>query len=196
MLTRIGIYGGSFNPVHHGHLMVAAAALEELRLDRLLIVPAARSPFKPDSPLAPAPVRARLLRLAFAGWERCEIDLRELHRGGTSYTVDTLRELRAEHPDAALFYLVGADHLPTLNQWREADVLARLATFVIVPRPGMAEPAEAPSGFRLVRLRGHPIDLSASEIRTRCARGLPIHTLTPPAVAEAIREIGLYLDAT
>lgn len=196
MLTRIGIYGGSFNPVHHGHLMVAAAAIEELQLNRLLLIPAARSPFKPDHPLAPGAVRARLLRLAFAGWERCEVDLREIRRGGVSYTIDTLQEIQTEYPKATLFYLIGADHLPTLHQWRDASSLAQLATFVVILRPGSQAPDPLPPAFRLLHLHGHPIDLSASEIRTRCAQGRDIRSLTPPAVAEAIHEIGLYLNPT
>lgn len=190
---RIGLYGGSFDPVHLGHLLVARAAQEELALDRLILIPTARSPFKPNEPPAPAAVRLRLLRLAFAGWPRCELDPQEIVRGGTSYTVETLRRWRARFPEAELFWLIGADHVPSLPRWREAEELARLAEFVVVPRPGQPEPAHPPPPFRLRRLRGFPLALSASAIRKRIRAGQSITPLVPPAVAEAISRNGLYL---
>lgn len=193
---RIGLYGGSFDPVHLGHLLVARAALDELALDRLVLIPAARSPFKPNEPPAPPAARLQLLRLAFAGWERCEVDTQEIERGGASYTVETLRRWRDRSPDSELFWLIGADHVPSLPRWREADELARLAEFVVVPRPGQPEPAAPPAPFRLRRLRGFPLALSASEIRERIRAGKPIHPLVPPAVAEAIARKGLYLRGT
>ena len=100
---KLGIYGGSFDPVHLGHLLVAQAAVEELGLDRIFFVPAAQSPFKPDSQPAPDAVRLQLLRLALAGKTNCEIDVQELQRGGTSYTIDTLRDYAKKFPGAELF---------------------------------------------------------------------------------------------
>ncbi len=191
-LQRIGLYGGSFNPVHHGHLLVALAALEELALDRLFLIPAAQSPFKPGVPLAPAAERARWLRLAFAGWERCRVDSQEIERGGVSYTVDTLRDYRRRFPEATLFYLIGADHVAALPHWQEADALAGLAEFVVAPRPGETVPPALPP-FRVRPLRGFPLALSASEIRARVRAGRRIDTLVPPPVAEAIRHKKLYL---
>ena len=117
---KLGIYGGSFDPVHLGHLLVAQAAIEELGLDRLFFIPAAQSPFKPDSRPAPASARLQLLRLALAGRTNCGIDEQEIRRGGVSYTVDTLRDYAKKFPGAELFYLIGADHVAKLNQWREA----------------------------------------------------------------------------
>ena len=188
---KIGLYGGSFDPVHLGHLLVAQAAVEELGLDRLYFIPAAQSPFKPESRPAPAAVRMQLLRLALAGRTWCEIDGQEIRRGGVSYTIDTLRDYRGRFPGAELFCLIGADHAPKLREWREPDELARLAEFVVVPRPGKGR-VKFPPPFRGRQLRGFPLAVSSLELRARLKAGLSIEPLTPPAVAEAIRAAGLY----
>jgi nicotinate-nucleotide adenylyltransferase len=189
---KIGIYGGSFDPVHAGHLLVAQAAVEELGLDRIFFVPVAQSPFKPENQLAPAEIRLRLLRLALAGKTDCEIDDQEIKRGGVSYTVDTLRDYAKRFPAAKLFYLIGADNAAKLNDWREAGELAKLAEFVAMPRPGGATPV-FPAPFRGRTLKGFPFGVSSSEIRARVKAGLTIENLVPPAVAEAIREAKIYV---
>jgi nicotinate-nucleotide adenylyltransferase len=191
-VQRIGLYGGSFDPVHCGHLLVAQAALEELALDRIFFIPAAQSPFKPESAPAPHPERCRLLRIALAGRTNCEIDLQELERGGTSYTIDTLMNYAARFAGAELFYLIGADHVPTLPKWRDAAGLARLARFVVIPRPGQAA-VPFPSPFRGQMLEGFPLGVSSSQIRTRVKAGQSIAGLVPDAVAEAIANSKLYL---
>jgi len=192
MSLNIGIFGGSFDPVHVGHLLVAQAAREELRLDRLFFVPASQSPFKPDRAPTPGAERVRMLRLASAGWAWCEIDEQEVQRGGFSYTIETVRDYAARFAGANLFYLVGADHVSLLPKWREAGELARLAEFVVIPRPGQAE-AVIPAPFRGRSLRGFPFGVSSSEIRARAKAGLPLEPLVPSAVGEAIRNNGLYL---
>ncbi|MGD1084132.1 MAG: nicotinate-nucleotide adenylyltransferase [Verrucomicrobiota bacterium] len=189
---KIGLLGGSFDPVHLGHLLVARAALEELGLARLFFIPAAQSPFKPGSAPAPAPLRLQMLRLALAGETACEVDDVEIRRGGVSYTFETLRHYTAKHPGAELFYLVGSDQAALLPQWREAGELARLAEFVVVPRPGQA-PAAVPAPFRGRALRGFPMAISSSEIQARVKAGLPVTHLTPAAVAWAIGNNHLYL---
>jgi nicotinate-nucleotide adenylyltransferase len=189
---KIGILGGSFDPVHLGHLLVARAAREELGLDKVCFIPAAQSPFKPGTSPAPAPERLRLLRLALAADTSSEIDDLEVRRGGVSYTVDTLRHYAVKFPGAELFYLIGADQTAQLPQWREAAELARLAQFVVAPRPG-EEPAALPAPFRGRVLRGFPVVVSSSQIRARVKAGLPITLLTPPPVAEAIANNRLYL---
>ena len=189
---KLGLFGGSFDPVHLGHLLVAQAAIEELGLDRLFFIPAAQSPFKPESQPAPAAIRLQLLRLALAGRTNCEIDEQEIHRGGVSYTVDTLRDYAKKFPCAELFYLIGADHVAKLNEWRDPGELARLAKFVVIPRPGEAS-VDFPPPFRGRSLKGFPLAVSALEIRARLKAGLPIEPLAPPAVAEAIRNNRLYL---
>ncbi|HSY18858.1 MAG TPA: nicotinate-nucleotide adenylyltransferase [Candidatus Acidoferrales bacterium] len=190
-MQRLGIYGGSFDPVHTGHLLVAQAAVEELGLDRIFFVPVAQSPFKPGSKPAPDAIRLQLLRLALAGKTNCEIDDQEIRRGGTSYTIDTLRDYAQRFSGAELFYLIGADNAAKLNEWREAHELARLAQFVVVPRPGGVT-AQFPAPFRGRTLKGFPFGVSSSQIRARVQKGLPIDHLVPAAVAGAIRAAGLY----
>jgi nicotinate-nucleotide adenylyltransferase len=188
---KLGILGGSFDPVHLGHLLVAQAAAEELGLDRLFFIPAAQSPFKPESRPAPASVRLQLLRLALAGRANWEIDEQEIRRGGVSYTVGTLRDYRKRFSKAQLFYLIGADHAAKLDEWHEAGELAKLAEFVVIPRPG--EPAaKFPKPFRGRILKGFPVEISSSQIRARVKAGLPVDHLVPPFVADAIRAAGLY----
>lgn len=191
-LLRIGLFGGSFDPVHLGHLLVAAAAREEMDLERLFFIPAAQSPFKPERQPTPAPERVRLLRLALAGLNWCEIDEQELARGGVSYTIDTVRTYAARFPQARLHYLIGADHIAALPKWREADELARRVEFVIIPRPGQPT-AALTLPFRGRTLAGFPFGVSSSEIRARIKDRRPIDHLVPRAVAEAIQNNHLYL---
>lgn len=191
-MQRIGLFGGSFDPVHLGHLLVAQAACEELNLSRLFFVLAAQSPFKPESQPAPSAARLRLLRLALAGQANYEIDTQEITRGGVSFTIDTAREYARRFPTAELFYLIGADHIPQLPKWRDADELARLVEFVVIPRPGEMAATPAPM-FRLRILSGFPLGVSSSQIRARVKAGLSIDGLVPTMVAEAIRNNRLYL---
>ena len=190
-MQSLGIYGGSFDPVHLGHLLVAQAAIEELGLDRLFFVPAAHSPFKPAHQPAPASTRIQLLRLALAGKTNCEVDDQEIRRGGTSYTVDTLRNYAAGFPGAKLFYLIGADNAAKLGEWREPETLAKLVEFVAVPRPGGAAAIFSPP-FRGRMLKGFPFGVSSSEIRARVKAGLSVDHLVPAAVAGAIKEAKIY----
>ena len=190
-MVMIGLFGGSFDPVHHGHLLVAQAACEELALSRLFFIPAAQSPFKPDSTPAPINQRLRLLRLALAGQTRYEIDEQEIKRGGVSYTIDTVREYARRFPQAQLFYLIGADHIPQLSKWRLAEELARLVEFVVIPRPGETAGLLQPP-FRQRTLAGFPLGVSSSQIRDRIKSGRSIDLLVPVAVAEAIRNEQLY----
>lgn len=189
---RLGLFGGSFNPVHRGHLLVAQAAQEELGLDRVVFIPAAQSPFKPATEPAPAAVRLQLLRLALAGQPHWDVDDLEIQRGGVSFTIETARTFAARYPGAGLFYLIGADNVRTLPQWQSADELARLVEFVVIPRPG-EPPATLPAPFRLRTLRGFPLGVSSSAIRERVRAGLPVDLLVPGPVAEVIRNNRLYL---
>jgi nicotinate-nucleotide adenylyltransferase len=190
-MKRIGLFGGSFDPVHLGHLLVAQAACEELSLERLFFIPAAQSPFKPASEPASGPVRLRMLRLALAGKSNYEIDDQEVSRGGISFTIDTVGEYSRRFPEAELFYLIGADHVPTLPKWREAEQLARLVRFVVIPRPGEV-PASVPPPFRIEVLGGWPLKLSSSQIRARVQEGLPVDHLLPAGVGHVIHEAFLY----
>ena len=190
---RIGLYGGSFDPVHRGHLLVAQAAHEEVSLDRIVFIPAARSPFKPDRQLSSDAVRLQMLRLALVGRAYCEVDSQELSRGGISYTIDTVKDYAKRFAGAELFYLIGADHVAQLPKWRDAAQLAATVTFLVIPRPGEAHSAAA-SPFRAQSLRGFPIGLSASQIRDRVRQTLPVDLLVGSEVAESIRHNALYLS--
>lgn len=192
-MQRIGLFGGSFDPVHLGHLLVAQAAREELRLDRLYFVLAAQSPFKPDQKATEARHRLQMLRLALAGKNWSEVDEQEIRRGGVSYTIDTLRDYALRFPGSELFYLVGADQAAQLGKWRDAEALAQLAQFVVIPRPGQEVSALPPAPFRGRVLEGFPVSISSSQIRARVKSGEPLEPLVPAAVAEAIRNNGLYL---
>lgn len=132
---KIGIYGGSFNPIHYGHLNVARTAMKELELDRLIVIPANVSPFKVDDEGGEVLWdRLELVKAAFADDPRVTVDERELKRGGVSYTIDTVRELAAENPDAELYYLIGEDSEAGLPRWKEIDELKKLVTFKVFPR--------------------------------------------------------------
>lgn len=191
-MERIGIFGGSFNPIHLGHLLVAQAALEEMALTRLFFVPTAQSPFKPESKPASANNRLQWLRLALAGCSWAEVDDQEVQRGGVSYTIETVRDYSRRFVGADLFYLIGADQVAQLPKWKDADELARLATFVVLPRPGQSQ-TPLPSPFSGRWLAGLPLAVSSSQIRSRIKSGLSISHLMPSAVAEAVRNSGLYL---
>jgi nicotinate-nucleotide adenylyltransferase len=191
-VQRIGLFGGSFDPVHTGHLLLARAAIEELELTRLYFILAAQSPFKTDNQFAPAAARLQMLRLALAGNVRCEVDEQEINRGGVSFTIDTVRDYSRRFPDARLFYLIGADNVANLPKWREAGEMAQLAEFAVIPRPG-EEAAPLPPPFRGVTLKGFPFGVSSSQIRARVKAGLAIEPLVPAAVAEAIGNNRLYL---
>jgi nicotinate-nucleotide adenylyltransferase len=191
-MQRLGLFGGSFDPVHLAHLLVAQAAREELSLARLFFIPAAQSPFKPERQPTLAAERLRLLRLALAGKDWCEIDEQEIRRGGTSYTIDTVRDYARRFALAEFFYLIGADHVSQLPKWRESEELAQLAEFVVIPRPGQAA-APLPAPFRGRMLTGFPLGVSSSQIRRRVEAGISIDDLVPAAVSEAIRNNRLYL---
>jgi nicotinate-nucleotide adenylyltransferase len=191
-MRRIGLFGGSFDPVHLGHLLVARAACEEISLERLFFIPAAQSPFKPDQRPTPPVLRLQMLRLALAARTEYAIDEQEIQRGGVSYTIDTVRDYAARFPGVELFYLIGADHVAKLPQWREAPELAQTLEFVVIPRPGQVT-GDLPAPFRGRKLTGFPLAVSSSQLRARAKAGLPIEPLVPAAVAEAIRNNGLYL---
>lgn len=191
-MQRIGLFGGSFDPIHLGHLLLARAAIEELELTRLSFILAAQSPFKAGQHFAPSEARLQMLRLALAGWTNCEVDDQEINRGGVSFAIDTVRDYARRHPGASLFYLIGADHVANLPKWREAAAIAKLAEFAVIPRPGEAD-VPLPAPFRGRTLKGFAFGVSASQIRARVKAGQSIEHLVTPPVAEAVRNNQLYL---
>lgn len=186
----IGLFGGSFDPIHHGHLLVAQAALEALGLEELRFVPAQEQPFKVGRHAAPAEARARMVALAIAGEPRFALERIELDRAGPSYTVDTLRALRNREPGREFALLVGADAARELPQWREADALPALARLVVLSRPGV-EPPVLP--WPVERVPVPAIDISATAIRGRVARTQSVRYWVPESVAEFIKAERLYL---
>jgi nicotinate-nucleotide adenylyltransferase len=189
-VRRLGVFGGSFDPPHHGHLIVAADAAEALALDLLLFVPAADPPHKPGAVVAAADLRLAMLRGATAGDPRFAVDDLELRRGGTSYTVDTLRELRAREPDAELVLLLGIDQFGAFEGWREPRTVARLARLGVLARQG--ETPEPGGPFAATPVPVTRIDISSTVIRERVAAGRSIRYLVPEAVRAIIEEARLY----
>jgi nicotinate-nucleotide adenylyltransferase len=187
---RIGIFGGTFDPPHVGHLLVAADACAALRLDRLLLVPSAAPPHKRGKVRATAEQRLAMVRAAVAGDERFEVDDLELRRPGASYTVDTLRELAVRHPGAELFFIVGVDQLREFHSWREPEEVARLAHLAVMAREGESVPREGP--FPVIPIPVTRVDLSATEVRRRVEAGQSIRYFVPDPVLEIIERDGLY----
>lgn len=185
----IGLLGGSFDPIHHGHLIVARTLLEALGLEQVRFVPAREQPFKVGRHAAPAEARARMVGLAIAGEPRFALEPLELERPGPSYTVDTLRALRAREPGREFALLVGADAARDLPKWHQADALAGLATLVVFARPGVEIPA-LPWPSRTVAVPG--VEISATGVRARVAAGLPVRYWVPDPVAEFIGANRLY----
>lgn len=187
---RLGVYGGAFDPPHLGHLVAASDACDALGLHRLLWIPSAVHPLK--AVRTAADVRLEMVRAAIQGDPRFAADDLELRRTGPSYTVDTLRELRAHEPEAELFFLTGADNLRDLPRWREPDEIARLATLAVVSRAGDSLPAGAP--YPAVAVAVTRMDVSSTEVRRRVAAGLSIRYLVPEAVRAVIEREGLYRE--
>jgi nicotinate-nucleotide adenylyltransferase len=188
---RLGIYGGTFDPVHLGHLILARDALEQLKLDGVLFVPARQSPFKPGRTGASEKQRLAMLRLALKGHEKFWLSRCELDRPAPSYAIDTAAEIHDAFPRAQLFWLIGADQLPDLHRWKRVAELKKLVTFALLPREGAA-PRRRPAGV-LGLPRPRQVDISATEIRLRVKSHLPIDLLVPAPVAAYIARHRLYL---
>jgi nicotinate-nucleotide adenylyltransferase len=189
--SKIGIFGGTFDPPHTGHLIAAQDASEQLQLDRFVFVPAAEPPHKRGKSVTPAPVRLAMLRAAAADNPLFEICTLELERDGPSYTVDTLRELAGQYRGARLQLLIGVDQVRDFAQWREPQAIRELADVVMLTRAGDVEPGpEAAFVKQIVHVTR--ADISSTLIRERVAAGRPIRYLVPDAVAALIAREGLY----
>ena len=188
------LFGGSFNPPHVAHLAVAEAAAEAAGLDRVLWMPAATSPHKQGDPGGvSAEHRLAMTRLAVAGNPRFAVDDAEVRRGGVSYTVDTLRALRAARPEADLVLVLGGDSLAGLSTWREPEAILALARLVVYRRPGSDEAGVPPEVLDRVRfVDAPPLDLSSTVLRRRLAAGRTVRYLVPDAVLAYAEAHGLY----
>ncbi len=191
--VRRGIFGGSFDPIHNGHLIVARHAADRLPLDRVHFVPAREQPFKHGRHGAAPEARLAMLLLAVAEDPRFVADARELGRAGPSYTVDTVREVRAEWPEDELFLLVGSDAAREFPLWREAPRLAELARVVVLTRPGSEPPAHGLVGEVLVVPE---VPISATAIRRRVGHGEDVRDAVPPPVADYIESHHLYREGS
>jgi nicotinate-nucleotide adenylyltransferase len=205
--VRVGVFGGTFDPPHVGHLLVSTDAMERLALDRLVLVPAATQPLKAGDISATADARLAMTRLLVGDDPRFEVDPIEIERGGLSYMVDTLEALAERWPGAELYLLAGADVLGTFHRWRDPERVRSLATLAVLTRDGAAvgaastagppigPPIGAPNGLPggpPVFVPSRRVDVSSTEIRARLRAGKSIRGFVPEAVADFIRSAGLY----
>jgi nicotinate-nucleotide adenylyltransferase len=190
---RIGVLGGTFDPIHVGHLVVASEVCHALDLDRVLLVPAWRQPFKDSEGHATPEQRLDMCRLAAAADDRLEVSDVDIVRGDTTYSVDTLTDLAAVYPDAELFFIAGADAISRLPEWREPERLHTLARFVAVARPGHPQPALDATQF-VVEVP--QMGVSSTEVRRRRRTGAPVRYLVPESVSEYIVQHSLYLGGS
>ncbi len=195
---RLGLFGGTFDPPHFGHLVVAQDAVERLALDRLLFVVAGLPPHKVGQRLSPPELRLEMVRAAVAGNPAFGVSAVEMERHGPTYTVDTLRTLREMHPKTELFFLLGTDQLAEFHEWREPEDIVSLATLVAMAREGAAVdpvstmilPADLKVDF--VRIPVTRLDVSSTDIRSRVQEGRSVRYLVPPEVHRIMEDHGLY----
>ena len=185
---RIGIMGGTFDPIHNGHLILGRDAREALDLHKVIFVPNAKSPHKLAGNPAPAELRAAMVRAAIEGERGFEMDEVEILRGGTSYTVDTVLYLRTIYPEADLFYFIGEDNLAELHTWRRLDELLLMMQLVVLARGTEGPP------HPYITLHQRRVDISATEIRERIAKGQSIRYLVPEKVRNIIENHQLYRE--
>jgi len=192
-MRRIGLFGGTFDPPHLGHLALAEWARARLGLERVVFMPAGRPPHKRGRPLTAAAHRLAMTRLAARGNAAFAVSDLEARRRGPSFTVDTLRALRARHPGARLYLLMGADSLADFPTWREPGAIARLATLVVAARPlgARPEPRTGPTA-RVVMLDNPVLAISSSALRARARAGRSLRYLVPDAVAAYVARHRLY----
>lgn len=186
----IGLFGGSFDPIHHGHLLVAQAVREALELDEVRFVPTREQPFKTGQPATAAETRARMVALAIAAEPRFRLERLELDRPGPSYTIDTLRALHQREPGTRWALLVGADSARDLPLWQEAEALHQLAQLIVFARAGVDAPALP---WPAQRVTVPALEISATQIRRRAAAGQSLRYWVPDPVVEVIQGEGLYL---
>jgi nicotinate-nucleotide adenylyltransferase len=197
--VRIGVFGGTFDPIHEGHLAAAKAAMECAHLDRVLFVPSAQPPHR-GTALAPAEDRLAMTKLAVQGEPSFEVSDVEVTRGGTSYTLDTLSELHREHPQGELFLILGWDAARLFRTWHEPDRVRSLASIVIIDRPGLGQPGLSElAGLgldpaRVIECHFQTPDVSGSELRRAIAAGQSVAGKLPAAVERYITEHRLYGD--
>ena len=186
-MKKIAIYGGTFDPIHHGHLIVAREARERLGADQVIFVPARVSPFRKAAPVARDEIRLLMIQAAIEKEPGFAMDDCELRRPPPSYTIDTVEQIRQLKGDATIYCLIGEDNVGNLTKWRRFGDLEKMVRFVVLDRSGQ-QPSHV---YPVIRRK---IDISATEIRKRVATGRSIRYFVPPAVEEIIRREKLYLE--
>ena len=190
---KIGFLGGSFDPVHFGHLIAAQDVYEQYELDRLILVPAAQAPLKPNDVQSSTEDRWHMLQAACEWDRRLEISDYELRKGGMSYTIDSVRHFHALFPQDELYWIIGGDQLPLLHKWKDISELVKLIEFIFLESPRHpSKPHTDIPGLRLHRCDGHLIEISSSELRQRVRAGLSLHYFCPQKVIAYIEEKKLY----
>ena len=187
---RVGIFGGTFDPIHRAHLAVAESVRDALGLDRVLLVVANEPWQKEDGPVAPSEDRYAMVTAAVREWPGLEPSRIEIDRGGPSYTIDTVRELKAADPDLDIVLIVGSDVAAQLDTWKDEATLRELVTVAVVGRPGARSPV--PPGWTVVEVPVAPFEVSSTELRRRLGAGQPVEDLVPAAVIRCIERRGLY----
>jgi nicotinate-nucleotide adenylyltransferase len=191
--VKIGFLGGSFDPVHFGHLIAAQDAYEQHSLDRLVLVPAAQAPLKPNDVQSSTEDRLAMIRTSVEWDHRFEISDFELRRGGVSYTIDSARHFRELYPHDQLFWIIGGDQLPNLHRWKDINELAQLVEFIFLERPGYPLKAQVDiPGLRLHRCDGHLLAISSTELRERVKQGLSLDYFVPHKAIVYIDKNRLY----
>jgi nicotinate-nucleotide adenylyltransferase len=190
-MKRIGILGGSFDPIHFGHLLMAQSAAEALKLDAVFFVPAFRSPFKTRRSLPDASKRLFMVKEAIKGNPVFKLYDGELRRGEISFTIDTLKELKAKYPKATFHLLMGADNLRSFHRWRDPQGILKLARLVVLNRPGFDK--NYPKRWPFLKINMPAVDISSSDIRQRLKTRRSIWYLTPKAVIRYIMRYRLYV---
>jgi nicotinate-nucleotide adenylyltransferase len=193
--VKIGFLGGSFDPVHFGHLLAAQDAYEQQNLDRLILVPAAQAPLKPNDVQSSAEDRLAMLRAATEWDHRFDVSDVELRRGGVSYTIDSARYFKALYPKDDLYWVIGGDQLPKLHLWKDIGELVQLVEFIFLERPGypMKAVPDIP-GLRLRRCDGHLLAISSTELRERTRRELSLDYFVPHKAIVYIKQHSLYRE--
>lgn len=188
-IMKIGILGGTFNPIHYGHLILGEQVLGQLGLDKVIYVPSFIPPHKKHDGVAPAPDRLKMVHLAAARNAHFSVSDIEIRRRGKSYTVDTLREIKKQYPAADLFFICGSDLVAEIPTWKDVDDIYKLARFVLAKRPGFGKRL---SGKSFLKISVAQVDISSSLIRQLVREGKSIRYLTPETVVEYIEKHELY----
>lgn len=196
-MKKVGIFGGTFDPIHTGHLIMAQDAAEFARLDKILVMPSATPPLRDNAPIASGRDRLEMVKRAVAGNPCFEASALDLEANGMSYSIQVVEKIVARHPDDELFWILGADQIAQLDKWHRIDELSKYVKFIALKRPGYSlDSSTTPSSCRIDFAPTHEFDISASEIRKRLQSGLNVKYFLPPEVFEYIKAGSLYTRKT